>query len=58
VSSDLRATYRVQFNSEFGFSEATALADYLADLGISHLYCSPYLKPAPGTTHGSCEDGS
>jgi (1->4)-alpha-D-glucan 1-alpha-D-glucosylmutase len=52
VSSNLRATYRVQFNSEFGFADAAGIADYLADLGISHLYCSPYLQAAPGSTHG------
>ena len=52
MSGDLRATYRVQFNSEFGFAEAAAIGDYLADLGISHLYCSPYLQAAPGSTHG------
>ena len=27
-------------------------ADYLADLGVSHVYCSPYLQAAPGSTHG------
>src|SRR5664280_835312 len=25
---------------------------YLADLGITHLYCSPCLQAAPGSTHG------
>ena len=28
------------------------MADYLADLGVTHLYCSPYLQAAPGSTHG------
>ncbi len=28
------------------------LAPYLADLGVSHVYCSPYLQAAPGSTHG------
>jgi (1->4)-alpha-D-glucan 1-alpha-D-glucosylmutase len=36
----------------FGFAEAAALAPYLADLGISHLYSSPYLQAARGSTHG------
>jgi (1->4)-alpha-D-glucan 1-alpha-D-glucosylmutase len=49
---DLRATYRIQFHAEFGFAAAAAIADYLAELGISHLYCSPYLQAAPGSTHG------
>lgn len=52
MSSDLRATYRVRFHAGFGFADAAAIADYLADLGISHLYCSPYLQAAPGSTHG------
>ena len=52
MSADIRATYRVQLHAGFGFAEAAAIADYLAALGISHLYCSPYLQSAPGSTHG------
>ena len=52
MSVEPRATYRVQLNSEFGFDDAGALAAYLADLGISHLYTSPYLQAATGSTHG------
>lgn len=47
-----RATYRLQFNKDFGFSQAARLVPYLAKLGISHLYASPYLKAHPGSTHG------
>ena len=47
-----RATYRLQFHPGFTFHDAAALADYLADLGVSHLYASPYLQAAPGSTHG------
>jgi (1->4)-alpha-D-glucan 1-alpha-D-glucosylmutase len=47
-----RATYRLQLRPDFGFDEATALADYLAGLGVSHVYSSPYLQAAPGSTHG------
>ena len=46
------ATYRVQFRPEFTFDDAAALAGYLAELGVSHLYCSPILQAAPGSTHG------
>jgi (1->4)-alpha-D-glucan 1-alpha-D-glucosylmutase len=46
------ATYRFQFNKDFTFAKAGALADYLRDLGVSHLYASPYFKAAPGSTHG------
>ncbi|HSK38760.1 MAG TPA: alpha-amylase family glycosyl hydrolase, partial [Arenibaculum sp.] len=47
-----RATYRLQVNAEFGFERAAALADYMARLGVSHLYASPYMKARPGSTHG------
>ncbi|KAB2351895.1 malto-oligosyltrehalose synthase [Actinomadura rudentiformis] len=36
----------------FGFAEAAALAPYLASLGVSHVYLSPVLRAAPGSTHG------
>jgi (1->4)-alpha-D-glucan 1-alpha-D-glucosylmutase len=47
-----RATYRLQLNKDFGFDDAAALAPYLARLGVSHVYCSPYLRARPGSTHG------
>jgi (1->4)-alpha-D-glucan 1-alpha-D-glucosylmutase len=47
-----RATYRLQLRPGFGFDDAAALADYLAALGVSHLYASPYLQAASGSTHG------
>jgi (1->4)-alpha-D-glucan 1-alpha-D-glucosylmutase len=47
-----RATYRVQLRAEFDFAAAAAQADYLADLGVSHVYCSPYTQAAAGSTHG------
>ena len=47
-----RATYRLQFHKGFGFKEAAAVARYLAQLGISHVYASPYMKARPGSTHG------
>ena len=47
-----RATYRLQFTKDFGFEDAARLAPYLAALGVSHLYASPYLKARPGSTHG------
>ncbi len=46
------ATYRLQFTPNFGFDDAAKLAPYLAKLGVSHLYASPYLKARPGSTHG------
>ncbi len=47
-----RATYRVQLHAGFTFDAAADLIGYLAELGISHLYCSPYLQATPGSTHG------
>src|SRR5262245_1752020 len=52
VPIDPRATYRIQLRPGFGFAEAAAIASYLADLGVSHLYSSPGLQAAPGSTHG------
>ena len=47
-----RATYRVQLNAGFTFRDATAIVPYLAQLGISHVYCSPYFRARSGSTHG------
>jgi (1->4)-alpha-D-glucan 1-alpha-D-glucosylmutase len=47
-----RATYRLQFHAGFRFADAAALAPYLARLGISHVYASPWLKARPGSSHG------
>ena len=42
----------MQLSSAFGFADVAALADYLADLGVSHAYLSPVLQAVPGSTHG------
>ncbi|MEA2650490.1 MAG: (1-_4)-alpha-D-glucan 1-alpha-D-glucosylmutase, partial [Chloroflexota bacterium] len=47
-----RATYRVQLHPTFTLDDAAALVPYLAELGVSHLYVSPVLQAAPGSTHG------
>jgi (1->4)-alpha-D-glucan 1-alpha-D-glucosylmutase len=47
-----RATYRLQFRKEFGFQDAARLAPYLARLGVSHVYASPWLKARAGSPHG------
>ena len=46
------STYRLQVHGGFGFDAAAEQAAYLASLGVSHLYLSPILQPAPGSTHG------
>jgi (1->4)-alpha-D-glucan 1-alpha-D-glucosylmutase len=48
----LTATYRVQMNHSFTFAHARAQIDYLARLGISHLYCSPIVAARKGSMHG------
>ena len=46
------ATYRVQFNQDFRFGDATAIIPHLHRLGISHIYASPIFAARSGSTHG------
>jgi (1->4)-alpha-D-glucan 1-alpha-D-glucosylmutase len=46
------ATYRLQFRAGFTLRDATALIPYLHALGVSHVYCSSYLKARASSTHG------
>ncbi|MCG5433526.1 malto-oligosyltrehalose synthase [Mycobacterium sp. MYCO198283] len=47
------STYRLQLRGDcFRFADAERLVDYLAELGVSHLYLSPILTAAEGSTHG------
>ena len=46
------ATYRLQFNSAFTFQDARRIVPYLASLGITDCYASPYFKARPGSAHG------
>ena len=52
TSAAPRATYRLQLHAGFTFADAAAAIPYLAELGISHLYLSPVLQAAKGSTHG------
>ncbi|MEU4390241.1 malto-oligosyltrehalose synthase [Kribbella sp. NPDC023855] len=47
-----QATYRLQVRADFGFDAAAEVVPYLHDLGVSHVYLSPILQAAPGSTHG------
>jgi (1->4)-alpha-D-glucan 1-alpha-D-glucosylmutase len=47
-----RATYRLQFNKHFTFTQARELIDYLRELGISDCYSSPIFRAGPESTHG------
>lgn len=46
------ATYRLQFHAGFTFRDAQAIVPYLHELGVSHIYASPYLQARPGSLHG------
>src|ERR1700757_686201 len=46
------STYRLQLHAGFTFDDAANIAEYLARLGISHVYSSPYLQATPGSMHG------
>lgn len=49
------STYRLQLrglDGSFTFADAENLLDYLADLGVSHLYLSPIMAAAPDSAHG------
>jgi (1->4)-alpha-D-glucan 1-alpha-D-glucosylmutase len=48
----ISATYRLQFNKDFTFQDALKIVDYLADLGITHVYASPMFSSRRGSTHG------
>ena len=45
------ATYRVQFNSSYGFSVVKSIIPYLAKLGMSDIYASPIFKAKKGSPH-------
>src|SRR5690349_4984330 len=51
------STYRLQLRGAsagdaFTFADAEKFLDYFSRLGVSHLYLSPILTAAPGSTHG------
>jgi (1->4)-alpha-D-glucan 1-alpha-D-glucosylmutase len=46
------ATYRIQLRSGIGFEQVVKTLAYLKELGISHLYFSPYFQAMPGSAHG------
>jgi (1->4)-alpha-D-glucan 1-alpha-D-glucosylmutase len=53
MASPVLSTYRLQMRGDaFTFADAEAQVDYLDALGVSHLYLSPILTAAEGSTHG------
>jgi malto-oligosyltrehalose synthase len=46
------STYRLQLTPDFGFADAAEAGEYLANLGVTHVYLSPVLEAVPGSMHG------
>ena len=46
------STYRLQITDRFTLDDATAVVDYLHDLGVGWLYLSPILTAEAGSEHG------
>ncbi len=46
------STYRLQLSGAFTFADAVDIVDYIAELGCTHLYLSPVLTAAEGSSHG------
>ena len=46
------STYRLQIHEGFTYDDAAGHTEYLASLGVSHVYLSPVLQAAPGSMHG------
>ena len=44
--------YRLQFNRNFTFVDASKILDYLARLGVTTIYSSPILQSRAGSEHG------
>ncbi|TDC76226.1 malto-oligosyltrehalose synthase [Micromonospora sp. KC606] len=52
VTPRMGATYRVQVRPGFDLDATAALSEWLADLGVTHLYSAPLLAATPGSQHG------
>lgn len=46
------STYRLQLRPGWTLSDAAGLTDYLRDLGVGAVYCSPLLRACDGSAHG------
>ena len=52
ASGQVASTYRLQLGPDLDLDAAADLLPYLRRLGVGHLYLSPVLQAAPGSTHG------
>jgi (1->4)-alpha-D-glucan 1-alpha-D-glucosylmutase len=48
----ISATYRLQFNKDFTFRDASQILGYLSAIGITHVYASPIFSSKHGSGHG------
>ena len=46
------STYRLQLGADLTFDDVRERLPYYVALGVTHLYLSPVLEAAPGSTHG------
>ncbi len=46
------STYRLQLSARFPFDAVAELADYLGELGVSHVYASPIFETGSVESHG------
>jgi len=46
------ATYRIQFNKNFRFTDCLAIVPYLHQLGVTEVYASPRFRARRGSSHG------
>ncbi|HVO93734.1 MAG TPA: alpha-amylase family glycosyl hydrolase, partial [Terriglobales bacterium] len=44
--------YRLQFAPAFGFADASAVLEYLDELGVTDIYASPIFQARSGSQHG------
>jgi (1->4)-alpha-D-glucan 1-alpha-D-glucosylmutase len=51
-NSAVSSTYRLQITADFTLRDAAGIVDYLADLGVGAVYCSPLLQSIDGSNHG------
>ncbi len=52
-ATPVRSTYRLQLRPDtLTFADARTIAEYLQQLGVSHLYLSPIMTAMPGSPHG------
>ncbi|AHE98727.1 malto-oligosyltrehalose synthase [Thioalkalivibrio paradoxus] len=52
MSAEWIATYRLQLHPGFTLDDAAGIVPYLARLGVSHVYLSPFLQAVRGSLHG------